>query len=136
MPSIRRFLPILLCSCFLFSAALAAPPAGKRLTVVIRDGKPDPQNVEINDRKTDTLFLQNTGAIVYKIVWTDKNYGSPFMPPGTPNAKATITIDAFGTKGPLIVNTGVKSGQRYSYDVIGVRAGKESRAGGGSVVVQ
>src|SRR5258707_14445264 len=129
MPSSKlKAIAVVLC---LAAAGFAAAPA--RLVVAIKDGKPNPQNLTVASRKTDAIYFQNNDTVAYKIVWTDRNYGSPFLAPGTPGAKGTITLEPFtGLAGPRKVHDQVKSGQKYSYDVMAVRGGKSTRAGSGN----
>ncbi len=129
---------VLLCcpSSMLMTKAAAAPPAAK-LVLGIKGGKPSPANLDVTQRKTDLIYFQNNDSVTYKIVWTDKNHGSPFLAPGTPADKGTITLEPFtGPAGPRKVPEGVKSGQRYSFDIMAVKNGKTSRAGSGTVIVE
>jgi len=123
-------------SCLLLTPAAAAPP-GARLVVGIKGGKPSPQNLDVTQRKTDLIYFQNNDAVTYKIVWTDKNYGSPFVAPNSPPDKGTITLEPFtGPSGPRRVHDQAKAGQRYSFDIMAVRGDKSTRAGSGTVTVE
>ncbi|GEM_PF-6299539 len=121
----------------LFTLAVVAAPPGARLMVQIKSGRATPSNLDIASRKTDQVYFQNNDSVTYKIVWTDKNYGSPFVAPNTPADKSSFNVEPFqGPAGPRKVHDAAKSGQRYSYDIMTVRDGKTSRAGSGTVTVE
>src|SRR5580658_4541328 len=84
---------ILLCGtpCLLLTAA----PPGAKLVVSIKNGKPTPSNLDVTQRKVDLVYFQNNDTGPYKIVWTDKNYGSPFVAPNSPPDKGTFTLQPF-----------------------------------------
>ena len=124
-------------SCLLLTPAAAAPP-GARLFLGIKGGKPSPANLDVPQRKTDLVFFQNNDSVTYKIVWTDKNYGSPFVAPNSPAEKGIINLPAFSAQpsGPWKVHDQAKSGQRYSFDIMSVKDGKSTRVGSGTVTVE
>jgi|ERR1022692_339261 hypothetical protein len=117
-------------------ATLGFAPEGLKIVVGIKDGKPNPQNADVQSRKVDTVYFQNSGSEAYEIRFTDKTNGSPFQAPGTPADKSKISLRAFQPpSGPFKVHDLATPG-KYPYDVMVVRGGKTSRAGGGSVVVE
>ena len=125
---------------FLIAAVLLATlgfaPAGSKIVVGIKDGKPAPQNADVQSRKVDTVYFQNSDSVSYEIVFTDKTNGSPFQAPGTLKEKSKISLAAFRPpSGPFKVHDLAKPG-KYPYDVMAVRNGKTTRAGGGSVIVE
>jgi hypothetical protein len=130
-------LGVLCCASSLLMTPAAAAPPGARLVVGIKDGKPSPQNLDVTNRKADMIYFQNNDSVTYKIVWTDKNYGSPFVAPNSPLDKGTINLEPFtGPSGPRKIHDQAKPGQRYAFDVMKVKDGKTTRAGSGSVVVE
>ena len=128
------FIVLLSCaSCLLLTAA----PPGAKLVVGIKNGKPTPSNLDVTQRKVDLVYFQNNDTVTYKIVWTDKNYGSPFVAPNSPPEKGVITLQPFTSpSGPWKVHDQAKSGQRYTFDIMADRAGKASRVGSGTVTVE
>jgi hypothetical protein len=126
---------VLLCctSCLLLTAA----PPGAKLVVGIKNGKPSPSNLDVQQRKVDLVYFQNNDTVTYKIVWTDKNYGSPFVAPNSPPDKGTITLQPFtGPSGQGKIHDQAKSGQRYTYDILSVKDGKGTKVGSGTVTVE
>jgi len=125
---------------FLIAAVLLTmlgfAPAGSKIVVGIKDARPNPQNADVQARKVDTVYFQNQDSVTYQLVWTNKATGSPFQAPGTPPDQAKVTLPAFQpASGPFKVHDLAKPG-KYPYDIMAVRNGKTSRAGGGSVVVE
>ncbi len=135
----RRRAAFALLICFAL-VLLAAPPApaGARIVVVVNKGKPNPQSADVKSRKVDMVYFQNGDPdATYKVVWTDKVHGSPFVAPGAPAEKSSITIAPFAApSGPFRVHDLAKSGQKYTYDLMATRSGKTTRAGAGSVIVE
>ena len=136
--SMSRCLALIVLLCGLSCLVLTAAPPGARLYLAIKGGKPSPLNLDVTQRKVDVVFFQNNDSVTYKIVWTDKAYGSPFVAPNSPADKSTITLQPFTgqASGPWKVHDQAKSGQRYSFDIMADRSGKLSRAGSGTVTVE
>lgn len=126
--------PFLLIAVLALTVGFAAAPA--KMTVGIKDGKPNPSNADIQSRKVDLIYFLNQDAVTYELVFTDKTNGSPFQAPGTTPANSKLTLSPFRTaSGPYKVHDLAKPG-KYPYDLMAIRGGKSSRAGGGTVIVE